>query len=183
VCVFNCLISEISLFFFFFFFFRSSRQSVPKTNRKHRKNFAMAQLHVKIFMGGDVRRRTLTAPFTFESLRAAVASVCAVPNAKIHFVDDDGDLVLIESDAEFAEARRCAVAPDTLHVGVGPDGAASLASASQLKKLGASVNTSSSTSNARPPREQSPKPRAVVSAPPTPAVAAPARAAQPTSAI
>lgn len=131
----------------------------------------MAQLHVKIFMGGDVRRRTLTAPFTFESLRAAVASVCAVPNAKILFLDDDNDLVLIESDAEFAEARRCAVAPDTLHVGVGPDGAAALTSASQLKKLGASVNTSSSSSNARPPREQSPKPRAVVSAPPTPAVA------------
>jgi hypothetical protein len=143
----------------------------------------MAQLHVKIFMGSDVRRRTLTAPFTFDVLRAAVLSVAGSPHAKIHFIDDDGDLVLIESDAEFTEARRCSHTTDSLNIGVGPDGAASLAAASQLKKLGASVNinnnnnNNTSTVSTSTAFEQSPKPRTALSAPPTPAAAAVAPAA------
>jgi hypothetical protein len=133
----------------------------------------MSSLHLKIFMGTDVRRRTLLPPLTYEAMRAAVLSVGAPLSAKIYFVDDDADLVLVESDAEFLEARRCAPVPDTLHVGVGHDGAAALAAASR-KHLAASTPVPA-------PVPAPVRPTASVSAPATPA-SAPASAPAPPAA-
>jgi hypothetical protein len=135
----------------------------------------MSSLHLKIFMGTDVRRRTLLPPLTYEAMRAAVLSVGAPLSAKIYFVDDDADLVLVESDAEFLEARRCAPVPDTLHVGVGHDGAAALAAASR-KHLAASTPVPVPVPAPVPVPV---RPTASVSAPATPASAPAPPAASP----